>query len=210
MAPVYWIAGTSMSAEGKILEFRQSKKPTMEVSDAALIAACAIGEHAALGTIYDRHHRPLFRFLSRVVSAPASDREDLVQCTFIEVWKSAARFHGKGSVRSWIFGIAANLSRHYIRSEIRRRVAMDGLAARPEGEVASPDKSIAQAQLVDQLATALGNLSHDQRVAFVLCDVEEMSGVAAAQALGVRKGTLWRRLHDARKRLRSDLERASK
>ncbi len=198
-----------MNAQGKLLEFRQSKKPAEELSDPALIAACAIGEQAALGTIYDRHHRPLFRFVSRIASAPCSDIEDLVQCTFIEVWKSAARFHGKGSVRSWIFGIGANLSRHYVRSEVRRRVAMDGLAARPEGNAARPDTSVARAQLVDQLAVAIEKLSHDQRVAFVLCDIEEMSGVEAARALGVRKGTLWRRLHDARKRLRSDLERAS-
>ncbi len=132
--------------------------------------------------------------------------EDLVQCTFIEVWKSASRFHGKGTVRSWIFGIGANVSRHYIRSEVRRRFAMDDLSERPQRDVARPDDNVATAQMVDKLSAALERLTHDQRVAFVLCDIEDMSGVDAARAIGVRQGTLWRRLHDARKRLRNDLE----
>lgn len=181
------------------------EEPT-PLSDEALLAACAVGEQAALGTIYDRHHRPLTRFISRVACGPGSDVEDLVQCTFLEVWKSASRFHGKGTVRSWIFGIGANVSRHYIRSEVRRRFAMDDLSSRPQSDVARPDDNVARTQMVNKLGAALGRLTHDQRVAFVLCDIEEMSGVDAARVVGVRQGTLWRRLHDARKRLKNDLE----
>jgi RNA polymerase sigma-70 factor (ECF subfamily) len=193
--------------KGKLLAFRRTTpRSPEELSDEALIAACAIGESAALGTLYDRHHRPVSRFVSRLSCGPASDVEDLVQCTFIEVWKSAARFHKRGAVRSWIFGISANLSRHYVRSEVRRRTAMDGLSARPQGEAARPDDRAERAELVDRLGQALAALSYEQRVAFVLCDIEEMSGVEAAHALGIRKGTLWRRLHDARKSLRAALE----
>ena len=195
-----------MRAPGKLLAFRRTETEPQPLSDEALVAACAVGEHQALGTIYDRHHRPLFRFVSRVSNGPAGDVEDLVQCTFIEVWKSAARFHGKGSVRSWIFGIGANVSRHYVRSEVRRRTAMDGLAEGPPNDAARPDDAAAATQMVDRLGAALSRLSHDQRVAFVLCDIEEMSGVEAARVLDVRQGTLWRRLHDARKRLRDELE----
>ena len=48
-------------------------------------------------------------------------------------------------------------------------------------------------------------LPHDLRAAFVLCDLEEMPGVEAARALDVRAGTLWRRLHEARRALRAAL-----
>ena len=196
-----------MSTKGKLLAFRRAPDKTPEeLSDEALVAACAIGESTALGTLYDRHHRPVSRFVSRLSCGPASDVEDLVQCTFIEVWKSAARFHKRGAVRSWIFGISANLSRHYVRSEVRRRSAMDGLSERPQASVSTPDDRVQRAQMVDRLGLALADLSYEQRVAFVLCDIEEMSGVEAAHALGIRKGTLWRRLHDARKSLRKALE----
>ena len=201
-----------MSRRGVLLPFRRTgselpavESTPVELGDEALLAACAVGESAALSELWERHHRSVFRLVSRLCSGPASDVEDLVQCTFIEVWKSASRFHGKGSVRSWIFGISANLSRHYIRSEVRRRSAMDGLSERPVRSVPGPDESASQSEMVGRLARALDELSYEQRVAFVLCDIEEMSGVEAARTLGIRKGTLWRRLHDARKSLRSKL-----
>jgi RNA polymerase sigma-70 factor (ECF subfamily) len=153
--------------------------------------------------MFDRHHAVVFRFVSRIASACASDVEDLAQSTFLEMWRSSARFRQSGSARSWILGIAANLVRHYVRGEVRRRTAMADLAGQPErGRAGRPDELAAQSELLHRLAAALDALPHDLRVAFVLCDVEEVPGVDAARALGIRQGTMWRRLHDARKRLR--------
>ncbi|MBL4633607.1 MAG: RNA polymerase sigma factor [Kofleriaceae bacterium] len=213
-----------MSGRGTLLPFRRSSpaKETpipdvaqeLELGDEALLMACVVGDEAALGALYDRHNRPVFRFVSRISAGPGSDVEDLVQCTFIEVWKSAGRFHGKGTVRSWIFGISANLARHYVRAEVRRRTAMDNFSEFPlctkQGLVLRPDDSMNQNQLMRELSQAMHELSYEQRIAFVLCDIEGMSGVDAARTLGVRKGTLWRRLHDARKTLRSKLQAGDK
>lgn len=175
------------------------------LSDEALVAACAAADPAGLAALFDRHHRQVFRFVSRASSACASDVEDLVQSTFLEAWRSAERFRGRGSARSWLLGIAANLVRHYVRGEVRRRSAMAGLAMRPEPRVKRPDDLAARAQLIDRLAEALDELPHDLRIAFVMCDVEDVPAVDAARALGVRQGTMWRRLHDARRRLRDRL-----
>ncbi len=204
-----------MSERGTLLSFRRSP-PTpeetpapdiaQELGDEALLMACVVGDEAALGVLYDRHNRPVFRFVSRISAGPGSDVEDLVQCTFIEVWKSAGRFHGKGTVRSWIFGISANLARHYVRAEVRRRTAMDDFSELPLWANLRPDDSVNQNRMMRELALAMVELSYEQRTAFVLCDIEGMSGVDAARTLGVRKGTLWRRLHDARKTLRSKLQ----
>lgn len=205
-----------MNHRGKVLPFRRpSERATEEqqspvsaetkLSDEALLMACVVGEQAALGTLYDRHNRPVYRFVSRISSGPSGDIDDLVQCTFIEVWKSARRFHSRGTVRSWIFGIAANVTRHYVRSETRRQNAMYVLSEQHPVDIERPDDQICQIERLEQLAHALRSLSYNQRVAFVLCDIEDLSGVEAAQTLGVRKGTLWRRLHDARKNLRQRL-----
>jgi RNA polymerase sigma-70 factor, ECF subfamily len=176
-----------------------------ELSDEALVAACATGDTAALAALFDRHHRLVLRFVSRASSAGPSDVEDLAQSTFLEVWRCSPRFGARGSATSWMLGIAANLVRHYVRGEIRRRSAMAGLADRPGGAAARPDDVAARQQLLDRLGAALGELPHDLRVAFVLCDLEEVPAVEAARALGVRQGTMWRRLHDARRRLRDIL-----
>ena len=63
-----------------------------------------------------------------------------------------------------------------------------------------------RAQQLDRLASALETLPHDLRTAYVLCDLEEVPGIEAARILDVRPGTLWRRLHDARRALRASIE----
>jgi RNA polymerase sigma-70 factor (ECF subfamily) len=177
-----------------------------ELSDEALVAACAVGDPLALGALYDRHHQPLLRFLVRLVGT-SSDLEDLVQATFLEVHRSAKRFRGAAAVRTWIFAIAANLHR---RARKRQRSdtakAELGRDAAPLGIVPGPDEAIERRQLVRRVEQAMRTLPLDLRTAFLMCDVEEMRGVDAARALGIREGTLWRRLHDARKRLRAELE----
>ena len=197
--PVETAAGTAQMAAAR------GERVSEELTDEALVAACATGDTAALAALFDRHHRLVLRFVSRASSAAASDVEDLAQSTFLEVWRSSARFGARGSARSWMLGIAANLVRHYVRGEIRRRSAMANLAERPERGEPRPDDVAARRQLIDRLAAGLSGLPHDLRVAFVLCDLEEVPAVEAARALGVRQGTMWRRLHDARKRLRDIL-----
>lgn len=177
---------------------------TSELTDEALLAACSVGDNAALGALFDRHHEAVHRLLARLLRSEPGAIDDLVQTTFMEVWRSASKYNGTGAVRSWLFGIAANSVRHYVRGAKRRR---DAHAAIPEPATRrGPDMQAMHAQQVGRLAAALEELPHDLRVAYVMCDLEGISGVDAARTLDVREGTLWRRLHDARKRLRAAVE----
>jgi RNA polymerase sigma-70 factor (ECF subfamily) len=194
---------TTAAGSGSVA--RADAREPEPLSDEALVAACATGDTAALAALFDRHNRLVLRFVSRASTAGAGDAEDLAQTTFIEMWRASPQFRGRGSARSWILGIAANLVRHYVRGEVRRRSAMAGLAEHPERGAVRPDDLAARRQLLDRLAAAIDDLPHDLRVAFVLCDLEEVPAVEAARALGVRQGTMWRRLHDARRRLRDIL-----
>lgn len=191
---------------GKVVPLRRVEGRAEEMSDDALIAACAVGEPAALGALFDRYHEVVARVLSRIVGSSSSEIDDLVQQTYLEAWRASPRFRGSSQVRTWLLGVAANVARHHVRSEVLRRAALAGLAARPAPTGPRPDDQVARAELVERLLPALDALSHDLRVAFVLCDLEGVPGIDAARALGVRKGTMWRRLHDARKRLRDALE----
>ena len=56
------------------------------------------------------------------------------------------------------------------------------------------------------MTEAMDKLSEKEREAFLLCDVEGVAGSVAAETLGVPQGTMWRRLHDARTKLRAALE----
>jgi RNA polymerase sigma-70 factor (ECF subfamily) len=179
------------------------RKP--ELSDEALLAACAVGDNAALGALFDRHHEAVLRLISRLLRSDPAETDDLVQTTFLEAWRSATRFKAHGSVRSFLFGIAANTVRQHVRSTMRRRRA----TADWEPPLArnAPDEIVVRNQQVSRLAQALDELPHDLRAAYVLCDLEDVPGVEAARLLDVRAGTLWRRLHEARRALRAKIER---
>ena len=110
-----------MSAGGKVIPLRRTDPPPLQddgdrISDAALVAACAIGDSAALGVLFDRHHRGVYAFLSRLAGTDQRDLDDLVQATFLEALRSAKRYRGDAPVHRWLFGIAANIVSHHVRS----------------------------------------------------------------------------------------------
>ena len=196
------------SEGGQVVPLRRQGERSIaisEMSDEALLAACGASETAALGALFDRHHGAVFRFISRLLRQEAAEVDDLVQTTFMEAWRSAKRYSGGGSVKSYLFGIAANLVRHHVRGARRRRDAYARISE-PADAPAGPADVAMRAQQLGQLAAALENLSHDLRAAYVLCDLEDVPGIEAARILDVRPGTLWRRLHDARRALRDALD----
>jgi RNA polymerase sigma-70 factor (ECF subfamily) len=174
-----------------------------ELSDEALLAACATGDAAALGALFDRFHVAVYRFAARLGTVDELARDDLVQATFLEVRRIADRFRGGSSVKTWVLGIAANLARHQLRGERRRRDRQARFVERIAAVPDRPDERVDRQRLLARIAQALTALPHDQQVAFVLCDLEQLPGVEVARALGIPDGTLWRRLHHARKAVRA-------
>jgi RNA polymerase sigma-70 factor, ECF subfamily len=191
---------------GKLIPLRRLEGSPAEMSDEALVAACAVGENAALGALFDRYQGAVYRFLARLSGTDERDLDDLVQATFLEVYRASGQFAGRAQVKTWILGIAANVARHHVRSEVRRKAMVSAYAERPQHAAARPDQTAEQRELMARLRAALEELPHDLRVAFVMCDLEEIKGVDAARVLDIREGTLWRRLHEARKALRAALE----
>lgn len=188
----------------RILPFPSAKDAREEpLSDEALLAACAVREQKALAVLFQRHHAALYRFLSRFLGHRDPDLDDLVQSTFVEAWVHAARYRPRSSVRAWLFGIAANLARHHKRSFARRRNALTLLSKAPPRSPSSPDERASRRQMIERVELALDELPYGQRLAYVMCDLEGVKGTEAARVLGVRPGTIWRRLHEARKFIRA-------
>lgn len=174
------------------------------MSDEALVGACATGDNVALGALYDRHAGSLRRFLSRLSGTDDHDLDDLVHQAFEAVARAAPRFHGRSSVRTWLFGIANNTARHHIRAERRRRHMADAAALELPRPVAGPD--VVARERAAQLQEAIVALPQKLREVFVLVYLEDIAGTEVAQLLGVREGAVWKRLHEARAKLRASLE----
>jgi RNA polymerase sigma-70 factor (ECF subfamily) len=177
-----------------------------ELSDEALLAACAVRDSEALALLFRRHHRTIYRFLCRMHGHRGDHLDDLVQSTFLEAWTHAGSFKRRSSVRTWLIGIASNLARNHARTADRRRRALRLLTVEPAPTATALDDLVASKQLMHRIRDALSELPHHLREAYVMCELEEIPGVEAARAVGVRPGTMWRRLHQARRRLRDMIE----
>jgi len=178
-----------------------------QLSDEALITACAGGDNSALEELFRRHGDRVYRVLGRLGHVERRDLEDMVQATFVAVKRSAGRFGARSAAATWIIGIALNVARHHERGQVRHRVAMAAVAeiqATSHGR--GPEEQASQRQLLGRLQVALEELPSDLRTVFVLCDLEGLRGVDVARVLTVPQGTVWRRLHEARTLLRRSVD----
>jgi RNA polymerase sigma-70 factor, ECF subfamily len=192
--------------EAPIFPLRRVSGSASEMTDGALLAACAVGDGAALGALFDRHSRAVFLFASRLLGRASAELDDVVSATFLEACRSAGAFRGGSPVRTWLFGIAVNVVRHQIRGDSRRRAFLDEYERLPPPAPGDrPDDALERQQLFAKLEASLRGLPHELREVFVLCDVEEISCAEAGRALGLRQGTVWKRLHRAREILGSAL-----
>ena len=194
---------------GKLVPLRRISGDITEMSDEALLAACGTGDAPALGALFDRFHLAVYRFASRLPMTDDLARDDLVQATFLEVQRAAPSFRGTSSVKTWVLGIAANIARHTLRAERRRRVHQARFLERVDTASEPPDAQLERRKLLARIAAALSRLPRDQQIAFILCDLEQLPGVEVARVLDIPEGTLWRRLHTARKAMRQAIENAN-
>ena len=99
-----------------------------------------------------------------------------------------------------------NNARHHVRAAARRRRAQVRLAQEPPpAPGVAPDGEVERRQLAQALSRALDQLPLDQRIAFVLCTVEERTSSDAAALVGTNESTMRARLFHARRKLRTHL-----
>lgn len=180
--------------------------PVPGVAEDELVARVRARDADAIARIYDAHHAAL-RALARRLVGDDAIAEDLVHDTFIELPSAIRRFRGASSLRTFVMGIAVNRAKKYIRTACRRRSAHERHAAQPPpADAPGPDVALSRRQLAAALHRALDSLPHDQRVAFVLCEIDELTSVAAASIVGCPEETIRTRLYHARRKLRTYLE----
>ena len=183
----------------------QSGTASDERNATSLIARLQRAEPAAVGEAYDLHHEAVRAFAARL-TGDDQVAEDLVQEAFVALPKAIRRFRGESSLRSFITGVVINHARHHVRSASRRRAALNKLSLEPQRDSRSPEVDVEQRRLVAALARAMDALSLDQRVAFVVCDVEGHAAGEASLLTGAPEATMRTRLFHARRKLRQALE----
>ena len=169
-----------------------------------LLERAVVADSRAIGAIYDQYHGALCSFARRLLGDDQT-AEDLVHDVFVLLPRLLGRFEPGRSLRSFLLGIAANLAQHHLRSTGRRSRMAARFARELAPAVATPEHEVERRRMAEALRRALDGLPFDQRVAFVLCEIEGHPTREAADILGVPDGTLRRRLFDARQKLRARL-----
>jgi RNA polymerase sigma-70 factor (ECF subfamily) len=173
----------------------------LDLGEAELLALVAAGDTGEpLRRLYDRYERPLFGLGILLLREPGL-AEELVQETWLRVWRSAARFDPRrGTARTFVFTIA-------------RRVAVD-LWRRPSSRAFAselPDGVAVEARVDDVLLAvtvrdAMTALSPAHREILELVYYEDLKLADAAARLGIPLGTAKTRVHHALRGLRRALD----
>ena len=171
-------------------------------SDSALVAAVADGDRAALRELHDRHVVWVTARLRRRCSDPdrVASRSRLAA-----VWKSAARWDGRGEPAAWIWGIAIRRLIGTLRAR-RRWSVSQAVAERTQTEVvvAAEDQVLVGIEHGD-LAGALRSLSPELRAVVQATVLDGLTTQEAARLLGIPAGTVKTRMMRARTELRGAL-----
>jgi RNA polymerase sigma-70 factor (ECF subfamily) len=160
--------------------------------DATLMLAVQRGDRGAFTELVGKYQQPIYNFILRTLR-DETEAEDLTQNTFVQVWKSAARYTVKARFSTWLYTIARNLCLNEIRRRSRHPAdPLEGVSDDEDRPVPQhEDRSAPQAteallhgELEQKLAEALADLPENQRTAILLCQQDELSYEEIAAVLG--------------------------
>jgi RNA polymerase sigma-70 factor (ECF subfamily) len=185
----------------------------MPPPDEELVARSSGGDLDAFNQLVVRWERPIYALAYRVIGRE-EDARDVCQETFLRAYRALGGFKGQAKFSSWLYRIALNLCRDWIRRERRTPVAQA-----PEGvdliELAgetSPSDSVeelvARREISRAVARAMADLPEEQRTAIILKEYHGLTFQEIADMLECPLSTVKTRLYQGLSVLRRQLARA--
>lgn len=183
----------------------------LEVEDAGtderLLAQFVAGDEARFAELVERFSPQVFQFVSRFVRDLAT-AEDLVQETFVQVYQSAGGFDPQRRLRPWLFTIAANKARDFLRSRARRKeISLDGPTAGETDatsfldylgdESTSPGDAVESAEVRQEVRAIIDGMPDHLREVLLLGYFDRFAYKEIAEILAIPLGTVKSRLHAA-------------
>ena len=159
-------------------------RPPDPREDSQLLAAVTEGDREAFAELYRRHLPWLLVRLGRRCSSPELV-DEVVQDTFVAVWRSAGRWDRRGEVATWIWGIGI---RRLVDALRRSRPPADGLMTFAGVETSAEEHVLLAVQYGD-VGAALASLSPELRAVVQATVLDGLTTREAAQLLGIRTTT---------------------
>ena len=192
--------------------------PSQQADDVQLMEHAAQGNYAAFEELARRYHERVYR-LAFGMTKSSSDAEEVVQETFLNVFRHLGSFKRESAPGSWIYRIAVNAALMRLRTRRRKPLLSLDDPGTPNGNAGAhepfwsasgwarqPDDALISSELGAQVEEAMDKLPEKYRLVLLLRDVEGHSNEDVAHSLGLTVPTVKSRLHRARLFMRQELE----
>ncbi len=189
--------------------------PDQADPDAVLMLRVKRGDRAAFAELVEKYKQPLFNFVFRTLR-DETETEDVAQNTFLQVWKSRARYERTAKFSTWLFTIARNLclneirrrSRHPAESLEETHPEHDDQPSRQyeDKKIFLPTQNVLHSELAKKIEEALAELPENQRTAILLCRQDEVSYEEIAEILGCSLSATKSIIHRGRETLKEKLK----
>ncbi|NNF28365.1 MAG: sigma-70 family RNA polymerase sigma factor [Gemmatimonadetes bacterium] len=176
------------------------------LTDEEVVTAHLAGRPGAFRELYYRYRDRLTHFVTRKTGDPER-AQDLVQEAFVRVTRHLHRFDTTKKFSTWVYTIAANLSKNELRNRARSPLVLFQSLKSPDGEerpvefsdrTMTPDRLYRHRFLQNLVAETVADLPEHHRLVFQLRELEGKSYEEIAEIAGVNLGTVKSRLHRAR------------
>ena len=173
------------------------------MTDASLVLAVLDGDSAAFTTLVDRHARMCLRYATRMLGN-LEDAEDVTQETLVRAYSALGRYDANVAFKTWIMSILINRCRTAF--DLRRKRESRIVADHGAVALAAVVHDAEDAALRDAIERAVARLDPQQREAFLLKHVEQLSYEEMTEITGVGISALKMRVQRACEKLQSLLE----
>ena len=191
---------------------REAFEPRMTVTDDELVARSIGGDTDSFNQLVLRWERPIYALAYRLIGRE-EDARDVCQEAFLRAFRALPGFKGQAKFSSWLYRIALNLCRDWIRKQRRAPVqqmpeGMDPVEMGGEaGPVESVEDLVARKELSQIVGEAMTLLPDEQRTAIILKEYHGMTFQEIAELQGVPLSTVKTRLYQGLTVLRRHLEK---
>lgn len=178
---------------------RQALQPPALVDEATVVARAQDGDVAAFEQLLDAYEAPLLRLAVRMLR-DRSEAEDIVQDTFLTVWRRLDTLEDTDRFRTWIYRLTSNACIDVIRRRERQRTAAADPADFADVVSTAPslEETAERGAAVRHLERVLTTLPAEQRLAWLLYEVHGQSYAEIAQVMDSTEGSVRGRIHRAR------------
>jgi RNA polymerase sigma-70 factor (ECF subfamily) len=190
----------------------QDVPATAGTGDEELVARTVAGDTESFNELIRRWERPIYALAFRTLGHE-EDARDVCQETFLRAYRALPGFKGQAKFSSWLYRIALNLCRDWMRRERRAPIVaapegVDLVELAGEGDTAQPlDEVVGRRRLSEAVSRAMLLLPEDQRTAVVLKEYEGLTFQEIADVLGCPLSTVKTRLYQGLNVLRRELEK---